>query len=132
MVRRPPVDDGRALGNFVRASLGARLLPTTGRTSRLECAPAPWGLRSWSESARPRAYGLRSPRSHGLIRVLFNNAGIYHPGKDWLDVPPDQFDDTMSVNVRLPYFASQWVAKRLIAPGERCDRQHRLARWPAR
>jgi NAD(P)-dependent dehydrogenase (short-subunit alcohol dehydrogenase family) len=33
--------------------------------------------------------------------VLFNNAGIYHPGKDWLDVPPDQFDDTMSVNVRV-------------------------------
>ena len=27
-------------------------------------------------------------RDHGLIRVLFNNAGIYHPGKDWLDVPP--------------------------------------------
>ena len=57
-------------------------------------------------------------RDHGLIRVLFNNAGIYHPGKDWLDVPPDQFDDTMSVNVRVPYFASQWVAKRLIAAGE--------------
>lgn len=57
-------------------------------------------------------------RDHGLIRVLFNNAGIYHAGKDWLDVPPDQFDDTMSVNVRVPYFASQWVAKRLIAAGE--------------
>ena len=57
-------------------------------------------------------------RDHGLIRVLFNNAGIYHPGKDWLDVPPDQFDDTMSVNLRVPFFASQWVAKRLIAAGE--------------
>jgi 3-oxoacyl-[acyl-carrier protein] reductase len=33
-------------------------------------------------------------------------------------VPPDQFDDTMSVNVRVPFFASQWVAKRLIAAGE--------------
>jgi NAD(P)-dependent dehydrogenase (short-subunit alcohol dehydrogenase family) len=57
-------------------------------------------------------------RDHGLIQVLFNNAGIYHQGKDWLDVPPDQFDDTMSVNVRVPYFASQWVAKRLIAAGQ--------------
>jgi NAD(P)-dependent dehydrogenase (short-subunit alcohol dehydrogenase family) len=57
-------------------------------------------------------------RDHGLIRVLFNNARIYHPGKDWLDVPPDQFDDTMSVNVRVPFFASQWVSKRLIAAGE--------------
>ena len=33
-------------------------------------------------------------------------------------MPPDQFDDTMSVNVRVPYFASQWVAKRLIAAGQ--------------
>jgi NAD(P)-dependent dehydrogenase (short-subunit alcohol dehydrogenase family) len=38
-------------------------------------------------------------RDHGLIRVLFNNAGIYHPEKDFLDVPPDQFDGTMAVNV---------------------------------
>ena len=57
-------------------------------------------------------------RDHGLIRVLFNNAGIYHPEKDYLDVPPDQFDSTMSVNVRGPFFASQWVAKRLIAAGQ--------------
>jgi 3-oxoacyl-[acyl-carrier protein] reductase len=57
-------------------------------------------------------------RGHGLIRVLFNNAGAYDPGKDWLDEPPDQFDDTMTVNVRVPFFASQWVAKRLIAAGE--------------
>ena len=39
-------------------------------------------------------------------------------GKDRLDVPPDQFDDTMSVNVHVPLFAFQWVAKRLIAAGE--------------
>ena len=57
-------------------------------------------------------------RDHGLIRVLFNNAGVYHPETDYLDVPPDQFDATMSVNVRVPFFASQWVAKRLIAAGE--------------
>lgn len=57
-------------------------------------------------------------RDHGLIRVLFNNAGIYHPEKDFLDVPLDQFDGTMAVNVRVPFFASQWVAKRLIAAGQ--------------
>jgi NAD(P)-dependent dehydrogenase (short-subunit alcohol dehydrogenase family) len=57
-------------------------------------------------------------RDHGLIRVLFNNAGIYYPEKDYLDVPPDQFDATMAVNVRVPYFASQWMAKRLIAAGQ--------------
>jgi 3-oxoacyl-[acyl-carrier protein] reductase len=35
-----------------------------------------------------------------------------------LDVPPDQYDDTMAANVRVPFFASQWVAKRLIAAGQ--------------
>jgi NAD(P)-dependent dehydrogenase (short-subunit alcohol dehydrogenase family) len=57
-------------------------------------------------------------RDHGLIQVLFNNAGIYHPENDFLDVPPDQFDGTMAVNVRVPFFASQFVAKRLIAAGQ--------------
>jgi 3-oxoacyl-[acyl-carrier protein] reductase len=57
-------------------------------------------------------------RDHGLICVLFNNAGILRPEKDWLDVPPEQFDDTISVNLRVPFFASQWMAKRLIAAGQ--------------
>jgi len=57
-------------------------------------------------------------RDHGLIRVLYNNAGVFHPEKDWLDVPPDQYDATMDANVRVPFFAAQWVAKRLIAAGE--------------
>jgi 3-oxoacyl-[acyl-carrier protein] reductase len=57
-------------------------------------------------------------KEHGLIRVLYNNAGVFHPETDWLEVPPDQYDDTMSANVRVPFFASQWIAKRLIAAGE--------------
>ena len=57
-------------------------------------------------------------KDHGLIRVLYNNAGVFHPEKDWLDVPPEQFDATMSANVRVPFFAAQWVAKRLIAAGQ--------------
>ena len=56
-------------------------------------------------------------KDHGLIRVLYNNAGVFHPEKDWLDVPPEQYDATMSANVRVPFFAAQWVAKRLIAAG---------------
>jgi NAD(P)-dependent dehydrogenase (short-subunit alcohol dehydrogenase family) len=55
---------------------------------------------------------------HGLIRVLFNNAGVYHPEHDFLDVGGAQFDSTMAVNVRVPFFASQWVAKRLIAAAQ--------------
>jgi 3-oxoacyl-[acyl-carrier protein] reductase len=57
-------------------------------------------------------------KDHGLIRVLYNNAGVFHPEVDWLEVPPDQYDDTMAANVRVPFFASQWVAKRLIASGQ--------------
>jgi NAD(P)-dependent dehydrogenase (short-subunit alcohol dehydrogenase family) len=57
-------------------------------------------------------------KDHGLIRVLYNNAGVFHPESDWLDVPPDQYDDTMAANVRVPFFASQWVAKRLVAAGQ--------------
>jgi NAD(P)-dependent dehydrogenase (short-subunit alcohol dehydrogenase family) len=57
-------------------------------------------------------------KDHGLIRVLYNNAGVFHPEADWLDVPPDQYDDTMAANVRVPFFASQWVAKRLVAAGQ--------------
>jgi len=57
-------------------------------------------------------------KEHGLIRVLYNNAGVFHPETDWLEVPPDQYDDTMSANVRVPFFASQWVAKRLIMAGQ--------------
>jgi len=57
-------------------------------------------------------------RDHGLIRALFNNAGIYHSGVDYFDLSPDLYDRTMAINVRAPFFAAQWVAQRLIAAGE--------------
>jgi NAD(P)-dependent dehydrogenase (short-subunit alcohol dehydrogenase family) len=57
-------------------------------------------------------------RDHGLIRALFNNAGIYHSGTDYFDLSADMFDQTMAINVRVPFFASQWVAKRLIEASE--------------
>lgn len=57
----------------------------------------------------------RIEAEQGLIQVLFNNAGIYRASDSFLDVPPEQFDDVLSVNLKVPYFAAQWVAKRLIA-----------------
>jgi NAD(P)-dependent dehydrogenase (short-subunit alcohol dehydrogenase family) len=45
-------------------------------------------------------------RDHGLIQVLSNDAAIYHAGREWLDVPSDQFDDAMAANIRVPFFAS--------------------------
>lgn len=60
----------------------------------------------------------RIEAEQGLIQVLFNNAGIYRASDSFLDVPPAQFDDVLSVNLKVPYFAAQWVAKRLIAEGQ--------------
>jgi 3-oxoacyl-[acyl-carrier protein] reductase len=60
----------------------------------------------------------RIEQEHGLIRVLFNNAGVFHPEKDYLDVPPEQYDATLAVNLRVPFFAAQWVSRRLIANGQ--------------
>ena len=57
-------------------------------------------------------------KDHGLIRFLYNNAGVFHPENDFLDVPAEQYDATMAANVRVPFFASQFVAKRLIAEGQ--------------
>jgi len=57
-------------------------------------------------------------REHGLISVLFNNAGIYHDGENFLDATPEGFDQTLDVNLRVPFFATQLVAKRLIAEGQ--------------
>ena len=60
----------------------------------------------------------RIESEHGLIRVLFNNAGTYNDGKDYFELTPDLYDITMDVNLKAPFFASQWVAKRLIAEGK--------------
>ncbi|HVC60589.1 MAG TPA: SDR family NAD(P)-dependent oxidoreductase [Acetobacteraceae bacterium] len=60
----------------------------------------------------------RIEQEHGLIRVLFNNAGVFHPETDYLDVPPEQYDATLAVNLRVPFFAAQWVARRLVAAGQ--------------
>src|SRR6202035_3190755 len=66
-------------------------------------------------------------KDHGLIRVLYNNAGVFHPETDWLDVPPDQCDDTMAANVRVAVFR---VAVGGQTPDRRwsgrIDRHHRL------
>jgi 3-oxoacyl-[acyl-carrier protein] reductase len=71
-----------------------------------------------SDLAQMAATLERIEQENGLIRVLFNNAGVYHPENDYLDVPPEQYDATLAVNLRVPFFAAQWVAKRLIAAGQ--------------
>ncbi len=50
----------------------------------------------------------------GLIRVLVNNAGILS-SKTLFELTPETFDRTIAINLRPVLFASQHVAKRLIA-----------------
>jgi 3-oxoacyl-[acyl-carrier protein] reductase len=53
---------------------------------------------------------------HGTIRVLVNNAGVWH-GKTFFDISPSDYDFTYGVNPRAPFFLSQEVAKRLVKAG---------------
>ena len=53
---------------------------------------------------------------YGVIRVLVNNAGVWH-GKTFFDIAPQDYDFTYGVNTRAPFFLSQEVAKRLIKVG---------------
>jgi len=52
-------------------------------------------------------------KTHGLIRVLVNNAGIWN-GKQFFDITPEDYNLTFEVNARGTFFATQLVAKRLI------------------
>ena len=53
---------------------------------------------------------------HGTIRILVNNAGVWH-GKTFFDITPADYDRTYGVNTRGPFFLCQEVARRLIAAG---------------
>ena len=53
---------------------------------------------------------------YGTIRVLVNNAGVWH-GKTFFDIAPSDYDFTYGVNTRAPFFLSQEVAKRLVKKG---------------
>lgn len=55
-------------------------------------------------------------KERGTIRLLVNNAGIWH-GKTFFDITPADYDRTYGVNTRGPFFLTQEVAKRLIAAG---------------
>lgn len=51
---------------------------------------------------------------YGLVRLLVNNAGILS-SKTLFELTPETFDRTIAINLRPVLFASQHVAKRLIA-----------------
>jgi hypothetical protein len=79
-----------------------------GQTVKNRPAPAPRGRRTtlpddYCDLPQQGDQWRRERRSTTTTRVFSET--------DWLDVPPDQYDDTMATNVRLPFFASQGVAR---------------------
>ncbi len=51
---------------------------------------------------------------YGVIRVLINNAGIWH-GKSFFEITPADYDLNYGVNTRGAFFLTQEVTRRLIA-----------------
>lgn len=52
----------------------------------------------------------------GGVSVLVNNAGVLDPGP-FRDVTPEDYERTMAVNARAPFFASQYAADRMVSAG---------------
>jgi NAD(P)-dependent dehydrogenase (short-subunit alcohol dehydrogenase family) len=54
----------------------------------------------------------------GGLEVLVNNAGVGAMQRgDLLDITPESWDRCMDINARAPFFVSQEVARRMVAPG---------------
>ena len=69
-----------------------------------------------SDLAQLTATLERIEADHGLIEVLVNNAGVFFNNLVF-EITPEQFDRSFAVNVRSYFFASQHVARRLVAAG---------------
>ena len=59
----------------------------------------------------------RAENHLGEIDILVNNAGTLTRHSSFLDIPIDEFDLIQSVNIRAPFFLSQWAAKHMIKQG---------------
>lgn len=54
---------------------------------------------------------------HGKIDILVSNVGILGPTVDFLEVKPQEFDDTMRINVRSQFLFGQAVARQMVKQG---------------
>jgi NAD(P)-dependent dehydrogenase (short-subunit alcohol dehydrogenase family) len=56
----------------------------------------------------------RIERERGPVEVLVNNAAVF-VGKTFLEITPEDFDLTVNVNLKAPFFASQHCVRRMLA-----------------
>ena len=54
---------------------------------------------------------------YGRIDILVNNAGLMIPSEPFLDIDPERWDQSMTINVRGPYLTSRHVAPVMIKQG---------------
>ena len=55
---------------------------------------------------------------YGHIDVLVNNAGLMIPSEPFLDIDPERWDQSMTVNVRGPYLTCRHVVPLMMKRGE--------------
>jgi NAD(P)-dependent dehydrogenase (short-subunit alcohol dehydrogenase family) len=115
---------GRGIGLAAAAALaaaGARV--TLAARSRDEVEAGAHAIREANGEADALALDMtdlpsvaRALEGGPTYEVFVNNAGMNRP-KPFLDVPMEDFDAIMGLNVRAAFFAAQAVARRLVTAG---------------
>lgn len=115
---------GRGIGLGVAAAMadaGAHVILAARTLSEVEAAAS--AIRALGQSAEAVQLDVLDTDAVktvipklGPLDILFNNAGTNRP-KPMIDVPEEDFDAIMDLNVRAAYFVAQTVAKMMVAAG---------------
>ena len=116
---------GRGIGLGVAtafAEAGAHVSLCARTASEIESAAEAMRSRGWSAEAlvcdvTDIEVFEKAIAAHEPYDILFNNAGTNRP-KPFVDVPPEDFDVIMGLNVRAAFFVAQTVVRKLIAAGK--------------
>jgi NAD(P)-dependent dehydrogenase (short-subunit alcohol dehydrogenase family) len=81
-------------------------------------AAAAWRAADLADCTRESADAIMAEARErfGAVDILINNAGMIHTA-DFVDFSPEQFDRTLSVNLRAPFLLGQAAARAMTAQG---------------
>ena len=100
------------------------------RRTRGERAAEIGGVAVWGDLAAldgVRSLAAQVASEAPELHVLVHNAGVLHSGRID-DTTPEDFADTLDVNLRAPFFLTQALLPQLRAPGERGSSSSRHGR----